>query len=283
MRKMIAFAMSAAACVALASPALADHHMEAANPAVDPALKAALAGAARGDDGVRDDQRHPADVLTFFGVKPGMTVVDYMPASGWYTKILVPYLGASGTYIGLNPEIDPAVTGYFAALRDYKDKLPAQVADEFKVSGATVIGANVNQLPEELHGTADRVLIFREIHNMRRFSWLYDSLKDMHALLKDDGYIGVVQHRAKANAPASYTDGSKGYQREKDVIALFEAHGFDLVATSEINANPKDPADWEGGVWTLPPVYGGATEETRPQLAEIGESDRMTLLFRKRP
>ena len=70
--------------------------------------------------------------------------------------------------------------------------------------------------------------------------------------------------------------------REKDVVSLLEAHGFELVAKSEINANPADPANHAEGVWTLPPTLRGATEADKPRLEAIGESDRMTLLFRKR-
>jgi predicted methyltransferase len=106
----------------------------------------------------------------------------------------------------------------------------------------------------------------------------------MRRLLKDDGLLGVVQHRAKADAPADYVLGDNGYQREEDVVRLFEAYGFELVDRSEINANPADPANWEGGVWTLPPGYRGAPEGSarRAELDAVGESDRMTLLFRKR-
>jgi len=71
--------------------------------------------------------------------------------------------------------------------------------------------------------------------------------------------------------------------RQKDLIALIEAHGFELVAASEINANPKDSADHPGGVWNLPPNLRGVAEADKPRLTAIGESDRMTLLFRKRP
>ena len=147
------------------------------------------------------------------------------------------------------------------------------------------MGANTDDVPDALSGKADRFLIFREIHNMRRFGWLHDSLLTARKLLKDDGLLGVVQHRAKPDAPAAYTLGDNGYQREKDVIALFDAYGFDLVAKSEINANPADPANWDGGVWTLPPGYRGAPEGSarRTEIDAIGESDRMTLLFRKRP
>lgn len=212
-----------------------------------------------------------------------MTVVDYMPAGGWYTRVLVPYLGQGGTYIGLNPAIGPDATGFMANMRDTETRFPAQAAGWTGGEGAQVVGANSGAVPDALKGTADRVLIFREIHNMLRFGWFYSSLLDVRELLKDDGLVGVVQHRARADAPAAYTDGSKGYMREKDVIALFDLHGFELVSKSDVNANPSDPADWPNGVWTLPPSMGGATDETRPRLQQIGESDRMTLLFRKRP
>ena len=94
--------------------------------------------------------------------------------------------------------------------------------------------------------------------------------------------LGIEEHRAKADAPAAYTQGTMGYMREADVIALIEAHGFRLVAKSEVNANPKDSANWPDGVWTLPPVLT-LKDKDRAKYEAIGESDRMTLLFAKRP
>ena len=79
-----------------------------------------------------------------------------------------------------------------------------------------------------------------------------------------------------------YADGSHGYLRQADVIRLMELNGFELVATSEVNANPKDSANWPDGVWTLPPTYA-LKDKDRAKYQAIGESDRMTLLFRKRP
>ena len=102
-------------------------------------------------------------------------------------------------------------------------------------------------------------------------------------MLKDDGMVGVVQHRAPDGA--SYDDygaRQRGYMRQQDVVAIFAANGFELVAESEINANPNDPANWERGVWTLPPVLAtGEDDPRRSEYLEIGESDRMTLLFKK--
>ncbi len=117
------------------------------------------------------------------------------------------------------------------------------------------------------------------LHNLNRWNSADVELKGMRALLKDDGLLGVVQHRAKEDAPTSYADGDKGYLRQEDAIKLIEAQGFELVGQSEINANPMDSADHERGVWELPPVLATKDEAKKA----IGESDRMTLIFRKRP
>lgn len=283
MRMLKSLAATAALTISAvaAVPAWADHHQAA--PQAGAALEAVLAAEHRAKDRARDQYRHPAETLAFFKVEPGMTVVDYMPAGGWYTRVLVPYLGKGGTYIGMNPDVSRADERWRERLGDAAGKMPRLVEGWESPENARVIGINTGSVPEELNGTVDRVLMFREFHNQYRFNWLHDDLAAVRKLLKQDGLVGVVEHRAKPDAPADYTDGSKGYMREKDVIAIFDAAGFELVEKSEINANPKDPANWPNGVWTLPPSLAGATDETRPKLLEIGESDRMTLLFRKRP
>lgn len=239
-------------------------------------LDLALAHPRRKDDRARDVWRHPAETLAFFKVRPGMTVIDYMPAGGWYTRVLVPYLGEGGKYVGLNPAPgeNEAFRNYVSGLRE---KFPRQAA-AWNLDGAAVDAYNTDELPEAMDGTVDRVLIFREMHNLHRNGILASELGRLHALLKDGGLLGIVQHRAKADAPAEYVGGGKGYMREQDVVGLVEAQGFELVGKSEINANPRDTADHEGGVWELAPVLRGNREDLRA----IGESDRMTLLFRKR-
>ena len=95
-------------------------------------------------------------------------------------------------------------------------------------------------------------------------------------------------HRFMAPEPFSvksyddYGARQRGYMRKQDVIAIFEANGFELAGESEVNANPNDPANWPNGVWTLPPVLAtGANDPKRSEYMAIGESDRMTLLFKK--
>ncbi|MFN3288588.1 MAG: methyltransferase, partial [Sphingomonadaceae bacterium] len=59
-----------------------------------------------------------------------------------------------------------------------------------------------------------------------------------------------------------------------------QAAGFVLEARSDVNANPRDTADHPGGVWSLPPILRGGDVD-RDKYMAIGESDRMTLRFRK--
>lgn len=268
--------------VAAAAPAYAQegHHAGMAMPghAHHGALMEAIGDARRDADRARDQWRHPFETLDFFGVRPGMTVVDYMPAGGWYTRILVPYLGAQGRYVGITP--DPAAADS-QRFRDYFGKLPGEFQSAYpawNLAGAPIAVHGSQAAPEAMKGAVDRVLIFREMHNLLRSGTMYTELTRLRAMLKDDGMLGIVQHRAPADAPADYTAGANGYLRQQDVIALVEAHGFELVGMSEINANPRDTADHEGGVWQLPPTLSRKNEALR----SIGESDRMTLLFRKR-
>lgn len=242
-------------------------------------LELSLAHPRRVQDRARDKWRHPAETLAFFKVRPGMTVVDFTPSAGWYTRVLVPYLGKGGHYIALNPAVPAgAPQGLANFLGGLSDKFPPEAA-KWNLPGTSVEAFNTDQMGVERDGTVDRVLIFREMHNLVRNGLLRGELLRLRALLKPGGLLGIEQHRARADAPAAYVTGDKGYMRQQDVIGLVEAHGFELVASSEINSNPADPANHAGGVWELAPALRTGREELRA----IGESDRMTLLFRKRP
>jgi predicted methyltransferase len=254
----------------------------AAQDAVSPALADVLAHPRRNDDRARDQFRHPAETLTLFRIEPSMTVVDYVPDTGWYTRIIAPYLGPNGRYIGMGPDVSAAPDPVKRYWGGQTEKMRTAEAEWELGEAAPISGFNIDGMPEDLAGTVDRVLIFREMHNMLRNGWLHGDMLAIRKLLKPGGMVGIVQHRAAADAPYAQTDGSKGYLREKDVIALFDLYGFDLVAQSNVNANPKDTKDWPQGVWMLPPGLRGATDETRARMLAVGESDRMTMLFRKR-
>ena len=254
--------------------------------AINPALAAAVADPRRNEDRARDQYRRPAETLTFFKVTPEMKVGEYAPGGGWYSRLLGLYLGPRGRLVGLY--FDP-MSGAFnetaqKGIRDGAAKYPADVSGWSGQSAAHFAAYPLDAVPQGEKGSFDRILVMRMIHNLLRWNIADREIRALRDLLKPDGMVGIEQHRAKAGAPFSYTDGAKGYLREADVIRLMELNGFTFVGKSELNANSKDSADHADGVWHLPPVLRGVTDAAeKAKLQAIGESDRMTLLFRKRP
>lgn len=247
-------------------------------------LEAAVASPLRAEDKARDVYRHPVETLSFFGVEPGMKVGEYAPGGEWYSRLLGLYLGPKGHLVGLyfdpdNKAFKPETReGILKGAANY----PADVARFTGLPADRFAAYSLGAVPAGEEGTFDRILVIRMMHNMLRWNIADGEIAAMRKLLKPGGLIGIVQHRAKPDAPFAYADGSKGYLREKDLIAFMQVEGFDLVAASEINANAKDPANWPDGVWTLPPTLT-LKDQDRAKYQAVGESDRMTLLFRKRP
>lgn len=277
MRFLLAAAAPVAA-LAMSAPALAQEAAE--YPAGEAALAAAIANPNRDADRARDEFRHPAETIAFFQVAPDMKVGEYAPGGGWYSRVLGNYLGDRGKLVGLyfTPESGPFDAQRQAGIREGAAAFPAQVAGWTGKPAANFAGLTLDGVTDAQKGTFDRVLVIRMLHNMMRWDIAGSELTVMRDLLKPGGMLGIVQHRAKADAPDDYADGSKGYLRQEDVVRFVEALGFELVAASEINANPNDTADHPEGVWEMPPTLATKREE----LKVLGESDRMTLLFRKR-
>ncbi|PKB19361.1 putative methyltransferase [Novosphingobium kunmingense] len=276
---LLALTATVPAATALAAPD------KAAAVKVNADLSAAVANPLRDKDRARDQYRRPDQTLAFFEVAPDMKVGEYAPGGEWYSRLLGLYLGPKGKLVGLY--FDPT-SGAFnektqQGIRDGAVKYPADVAAATGLPADRFAAMTLENVPAAEKGTFDRILIMRMMHNLMRWNIADREVKAMRDLLKPDGMVGIEQHRAKADAPYSFTDGSKGYLREKDVIAFMEVNGFTFVGRSQANANPRDPANWPGGVWTLPPSLSGATDADKARLQAIGESDRMTLLFRKRP
>jgi predicted methyltransferase len=273
-----ALALAVPSAAVLAQPSAAQ------SKTIKAELAAAVASPLRDKDRARDQYRRPAETLEFFQVAPDMKVGEYAPGGEWYSRLLGLYLGQQGKLVGLY--FDPT-SGAFneksqEGIRAGVVKYPADVAAASGLPAERFAAMTLEKLPDSEKGTFDRILVMRMMHNLLRWNIADREIKAMRDLLKPDGMIGIEQHRAKPDAPFSYTDGSKGYLREADVMKFMELNGFTFVGRSEANANAKDPANWPGGVWTLPPTMGGAKEEDKPRLQAIGETDRMTLLFRKR-
>jgi len=243
-----------------------------------------LSAAARSDhrsaeNYARDEARHPVATLAFFGIRDDMTVVEITPGGGWYTEVLAPFLRDNGKLYAAN--YDPeSENEYF---RSNANRLLEKFKADPAIYGQVI--ATVFDPPAKLEaappGSADMVLTFRNVHN-----WMEDGSEEtafsaINMVLKPGGILGIVQHRQDATVEQDPRADS-GYVRENYVIALAEAAGFELVAKSEINANPKDTSDHPEGVWTLPPNYD-LGDVDRDKYQAIGESDRMTLKFVKKP
>jgi predicted methyltransferase len=239
----------------------------------DDALKAVIAGEHRATNAARDPYRHPYETLTFFGIKPNMTVVELVPSGGWYTEILAPYLRDKGKYIGAGQAPDKKGGLAFRAKLDANPALYGRAV--------TAVFEPPSRYEIAPANSVDMVLTFRNLHN-----WVGNgdeavrtTFKEIYKVLKPGGVLGLVDHRLPG-AMKQDEKASSGYVHEAYVIKLAESAGFKLAGKSEVNANPKDKADHEKGVWTLPPVLANKDKDREKYMA-IGESDRMTLKFVK--
>lgn len=232
-------------------------------------LSAALSAPTRTPANVaRDKYRHPAETLTFFGLKPDQTVVELWPGGGWYTEVLAPYLsGGALTVVPPSGRSD--------------ERIRTKLAGDPVYGKVQVATFNAGQPTSIASGSADVVLTFRNVH-----SWLdadnpiADQIfAEAFRVLKPGGVLGVEEHRLPEEADKS-RETSSGYVKVSTVRQLAEKAGFQFAGSSEINANPKDTKDYPEGVWTLPPSLQLGDEDREKYLA-IGESDRMTLKFVK--
>ena len=268
-----------AALILLAVPAFAAGEPNGMDAATETKLKAALAGPQRNDaNKLRDTYRHPLETLKFLGLKQDMAVMEIWPSGGWWTEILAPVLAEKGRYVAAHYDPD-SKTGYYArSVTNFKEKLAKDPARYGKVEVTALMPSAGKREPVE-PGSMDLVLTFRNLHNWMANGSVKDMFDAMHQSLKPGGYLGVVEHRANANAEQD-DKARTGYVPEDHAIKLAEASGFTLVSKSEVNANPKDTKNYPKGVWTLPPNYAEGDKD-RGKYAAIGESDRFTLLFQK--
>jgi predicted methyltransferase len=241
----------------------------------DATLALAVRSANRSPENMaRDRYRHPRESLSFWGLRPGMSILEIWPGGGYWTEILAPYAKATNGK-------------YTAALPGTTRPLAAKFSDKALYGAIQTTVFNETSGPLVPAGGADFVLLARNLHD-----WMDEpgvpekAMKDFYAALKPGGILAVEQHRADPRPMKK--DASDGYMSTAVVVQLAEKAGFKLEDQSEINANPKDTKDHPFGVWTLPPTRQSAPRGQPPNPAfdhsrydAIGESDRMTLRFRK--
>ena len=258
-----------------------------AAPRPDTALKQAIAGAQRAsENSVRDGARHPYEALSVWVLKPRQTVIELTPGSGYWTEILAPYAKATkGTYIaGLADLANPKVSD---GARKARTAFEAKYADTGKYGQIRYVNFGAQSGPLGTPGSADMVLTARNIHN-----WLWQPpmldkvMTDVFAVLKPGGVLAVEEHRADPRAQIG--DARDGYVATSTVVDAATKAGLVLEVSSEVNANPKDTKDHPFGVWTLLPNRRSSSDGRaadpnfdRAKYDAIGESDRMTLRFRK--
>jgi predicted methyltransferase len=257
----------------LLAPVLALAQPVMAAAASTSAIDQAVASSSRSEaNRARDKYRHPAETLAFFGVKPTDTVVEVWPGAGWYTEILAPLVRDHGLYYG--------ATQPPGKYREATEKLVASDPARFgKVRLSILQPGEPSEIA--LPGSADVVLTFRNVHNlmMAGDAAAAQAFADFYKALKPGGVLGVVDHRLP-EAADSAREKTSGYVKKSTVVRLAAAAGFKLAGESEVNANPRDSADWPDGVWTLPPTLR-LGDKDRDRYLAIGESDRMTLKFVK--
>lgn len=243
-------------------------------------VAAGMAGEHRSESNkARDKYRHPAETLKFFGIEDDMTVMEIWPGGGWYTEILAPAMRDHGKFIIAT--WDPKVEGQ----PSYRYSLPKKMAETFAEYPGVYSKVETEYFspPESASlgeaDSIDAIVTFRNTHGWVSAGLAQDIFNEFARVLKSGGILGVVQHRADEGTDPKVT-AKKGYVSESAVKKLAANAGLEFVAASEINANPKDTKDYAKGVWTLPPSLT-LGDEDREKYSAIGESDRMTLRFKK--
>ena len=242
-------------------------------------LDTAIAGSWRTPAFVKRDQyRHPKETLSFFMLKPDQTVIEITPGGGWYTEILAPYLRDGGHYIAA--VWDDAIPGQPKYRYDLNKRLREKISGNGALYGKSEVrifdARDPNFGPD---GSADVVLTFRNAHNWVEDGNAQEYFDAFFKVLKPGGTLGFEDHRAKPGTELKKQIDS-GYLTEALVMDYAKKAGFVLDGQSEANANPKDTTDHPNGVWTLPPTNQHDPKDDAKYQA-IGESDRMTLRFKK--
>lgn len=198
--------------------------------------QAVVAAPDRSDaDRKADEHRHPAQLIDFAGVKPGMTVLDLMAGGGYTTELLARAVGKTGKVYAQNAPGAPE-----KALAAMAERMKKPVMANV-VAASTPIDA---PLPEGVHDV-DLVTFVLNYHDV---AWLpVDRAKMNKALfagLKHGGTLIVVDHAAKPGSGDPATVGKSLHRiEESTVVSELEAAGFKKEAEGDFLRQPNDPKD----------------------------------------
>ena len=198
-------------------------------------VTAAVADKARPEaDTKRDEFRKPAAMLEFAGVKPGMTVVDFLPGGGYFTRIFAKAVGPKGTVYALGgpprPVTDPAKP----------PPTPAQDTIAADPNYANVKSVHAALTALAVPTSADVVWTSQNYHDVKNIPNV-DMLafdKSIYAMLKPGGVFIVLDHAANPGDPGS----TKTLHRIDPAIVKQEvtAAGFKFEGESAVLKNPAD-------------------------------------------
>lgn len=228
--------MSALRCLLVVSALLAFGAQAAESPTIHPAIQAAVDSQDRlPKDRSRDANRHYAELLEFFGVRPGMTVIELFAAGGNTAEVLARTVGPTGKVYMQNPQ-------WFYERVGSQKPVEERLANN-RLPNVVRLDKPLNDLglePESLDGA----VAFLVLHD---FFWLTpdvpDVLADLHKALKPGGWFAVVDHSAPAGTGIEQAkDRDNGTHRieEAYVKKLFEESGFVLAASNDALRNPAD-------------------------------------------
>jgi predicted methyltransferase len=195
-------------------------------------LQAAMSAADRpADDKAIDADRKPAEVLAFFGIDEGMSVLEVVAAGGYYTELLSAAVGPSGTVYMQNDE-GTLSRGDGAAEKAIVARLAGNRLPNVRRINADIGATGLN-------GEADAAVIVLELHDPYNFGGREAALamlRSVYAALKPGGTLGLVEHAGNAGV-----DNRQLHRIDKAVaLDLLREAGFEIEAESDLLANPAD-------------------------------------------
>ncbi len=182
-------------------------------------------------DKARDPDRKPDQVLSFLGVKRGMTAIDLIAGGGYYTELLAAAVGPDGRVYSQN-------TDRLLDMRDGVNRkaIEARFADN-RLPNAEIWLRDIPELG--LENTADFALLSLNLHDLyirAGEDGTVEQLQVIRQALKPGGILGVIDH-----AGVSGQDNNSLHRIEPELLEklLLDA-GFTIEARSDLLANPDD-------------------------------------------
>jgi predicted methyltransferase len=181
----------------------------------------------------RDRRDHAVEVLQFFGVAPGMVVVDLFAGAGYYSELIGRIVGSGGkVYMHNN-----------AGYRSFVGEALTARVDSGRLQNVVQLNAEIGELAIA-PASVDLVLMSMSYHDLyfKSKDWLVEPgalFAEVHAMLKPGGILAIIDHVADAGT------GPRAAQTLHRIDEAFaradiEARGFKFTGSSDVLRNPAD-------------------------------------------